>query len=179
MKTPIEGSDIRVGDRVMAVDRGFETTFTVDHIDGGRIYARAGNGGHHPNGFLWDSQSDWYLLDRPTPPVVLPTEPTLGWLTQSGLDRFGHFRQYIQDESTSGRNDWTATETDSRGKYRNAYCDVTAFTPATAVPTDALEKLRAAENAAESGTLIVDWARLVAAVRDFLASVETANGTDR
>jgi hypothetical protein len=167
MKTPIEPDAIRPGDKVMACSNGMETTFTVDHIDTGRIYAQPGNADHASSAFLWDRDNDWYLLDRPTPPVELPTEPKLGWITQVGMPgrRLGRFSSGTPEHEFEGPI--VAAERGAAGmRDINRHFRVTAFTPATAVPTEALDELRR-RNAIYTGFDLVNT---------FLAAVDEANG---
>jgi len=100
----------------------------------------------------------YYLLDRPKPTVVLPIEPTLGWATANFGDRLIH---------TAGKGHGGTDVTDCG--YVDS-CAITAFTPATAVPTAALDALRA--EAARMNPFSYE----AGAIRTFLKAVAAANG---
>jgi hypothetical protein len=129
MKTPIEPSEIRKGDLIRwewADLREVRSERAVEYVSGrdGGSYSPIPNAGQH------------YLLDRPTPAVELPAEPTLGWLTYAGSTIFGVFRKYDpSDYSRSDGIDWDVSEIRD-GAVFNSFNSVTAFTPATAVPTE-------------------------------------------
>lgn len=166
VKRPIEPSEIKAGDLIRWENAAAEVAheWRASH-DGDEFEPHGERDGQH------------YLLERPEPAVVLPTEHALGWVKwEQGDTDLGVWSTRMAP--VADRLDGVLVNRTYRSDCWNPE-KVTAFTPATAVPTESLEKLRAAENAAESGTLIVDWARLVAAVRDFLASVDNANGADR
>lgn len=147
MKEPIDPSEIREGDRVMAVSHGMETTFTVDHVDQGRLYAQPGNADHISTAFLRDRDNEWFLLERPKPAVVLPTEPTLGWVTSTIGAQDLDFWRYRPAHDETGEGAWAGSDPDGKPRGWGMRL-IAAFTPATAVPAEALEKLRVAEGAA-------------------------------
>lgn len=102
--------------------------------------------------------STYYLLDRPKPAVVLPTTQTLGWIETIYDTRILQFWSDVN----------RCAET-SNGARWNLEKEVTAFTPATAIPTEALDLLRyrlKTGAVAQSGTR---------AVKDFLAAVDNAS----
>lgn len=71
-----------------------------------------------------------YLLDRPAPPVQLPEKPTLGWVAVKGGDiRLGCWYESGLAVVAQGVN---GVETKR----------VESFTPAVAIPTEALDQLR-------------------------------------
>jgi hypothetical protein len=119
-KTPIKPEDIRKGDLIR---------FEYANIPGkASEYIAMGdeiptyNAGHH------------FLLDRPKPTVDLPTKPTLGFISSGTVPT-----------STVGM--WWVDPNDPSfvirdGSFRLAD-DITAFVPATAVPAEALDELRA------------------------------------
>lgn len=130
MKTPIAFEDIRVGDKVEvewdepAPISGFTFVRLVATCDGQR-----------PN-----RAARAFLLDRPAPAVELPTEPTLGWLT---LEATGFFAGSSTSLETVWLND-AKTGLIHAGRTALTNVDrVKDFTPATAVPTSALDELRA------------------------------------
>jgi hypothetical protein len=117
MKTPIEPSEIRKGDLIRAE---FGNRDAREYV--------AGRDAHHL-GVTYRH----YLLDRPKPAVELPTEPTLGWV---------HFSEgakgwlgFVDDQ---GGSDGLFNATTERGYASNCFIAsrVTAFIPATAVPTE-------------------------------------------
>lgn len=135
MKTPIKPKDIREGDllRLESISR-----------EGRAVEYRATTAGDTDG---WNCAAfKWFLLDRPTPPVSLPEEPTLGWLTYGGGkdNAFGKFRAGDVEEADHALNDDApiAIELGASGRKVNAQFRVTAFVPATAVPTEALDKFR-------------------------------------
>lgn len=129
VKRPIEPSEIRKGDLI----RGENTIDTEMACE----FRAAWDG--HVGG--WSIPATYYLLNRPTPPVELPTEPTLGWLTwyvgeeSSGL---GIYRTALSTYHRMGNGE--ITDEAAAGCWGAS--DVTAFVPATAVPTAALDNFR-------------------------------------
>ena len=164
MSTPIDFDDIQVRDTVTRDYRGVSSTLTVAMRGAGAVYpnfsGRADDVAvRNPDG------STWRLVDRPIPNVELPTEPTLGWLDSTGNDHaLGIWRRaYL-----TGGNGFD----NSRGDGHNALsAEITAFTPATAVPTDALDELREKYEIGHGLTLIRRGS-----VSTFLAAVDAANG---
>lgn len=126
MKTPIEPSEIRKGDLIR---------WESGHSDEAHEY-RAECAGHN-----WIGQSEtFYLLDRPTPPVVLPTEPTLGWLSVTSLglgtgSQPGTVLAFVND-----RGEHASVEAYPHGYWSHEF--VTAFVEATAIPTGVLDAFR-------------------------------------
>jgi len=105
----------------------------------------------------------YFLLDRPKPPVELPTQPTLGWL--SAEDEDGKGGTFL---ATWQKRPDLVLQCRVAGAWGKE-C-VTAFVPATAVPTEALEKLRERhEGGEESPVAKCGW------VSDFLLAVDRAN----
>ena len=108
----------------------------------------------------------------PEPAVELPSEPTLGWATFFGdpalasfsVDEHGELRSRV---TFNNRFEGAGSAYTFATKVTN----ITAFTPATAVPTDALDALRAEHGDDQPGACIE--------VIDFLAAVDAANRTDR
>ncbi len=103
----------------------------------------------------------------PSPRVNLPTEPTLGWAsgkTEYGTEVSNAFGSWAQPADLLNRTGHTYA--DGHGLLHLKTRDVTAFTPATAVPTEALDRLR--EYAANSEHSML--------LGDFLAAVDAANG---
>lgn len=158
-RTPITFADIRVGDTAERESGGVVSRITV--ASRGGLAVRSGEGG-----VLFSLSSDgstWFLLDRPTPPVALPTEPTLGWLSTDSMHRrLGIYEtppeipDAITDNAAAGY--WEAS-------------DVTTFIPATAVPASALDTLRHMHAGGdEYGASKCGW------VADFLAAVDNAGG---
>ena len=144
MKTKIAPSDIRLNDTVRVEFPPGSTNTAVEFI--------ADSVGFNHAAFL--SGSTYYLLDRPKPAVELPTEPTLGWLETKYAARI------LQVWFAQGR--YAAASNNNRW---NLETEVTAFTPATAIPTEALDTLRA--NAVLCS---------IPNVAKFLAAVDAANG---
>jgi hypothetical protein len=141
VKTPIELADIRRDD-LIRVEQENGTAHEYRALkDAHRAYW-----GHH------------YLLDRPTPPVQLPTEPTLGWLENVYGARI--LRRWFRGEGVAEAFD---------GDRWNFTKEVIAFTPAVAVPKAALDELQANHDC--SGPLSC----LRGHVDDFLAAVDEAN----
>jgi len=110
------------------------------------------------------------------PAVVLPTVPTLGWVSASH-DGFQH------NPAVAFVGPWQQSGPDGMlaGVYEAGYRMlsgtfsgsefITAFTPATAVPTAALDALRAEHGDDQPGACIE--------VIGFLADVDAANRADR
>ncbi|MFI5426099.1 hypothetical protein [Aeromicrobium sp. UC242_57] len=129
-RTPIAYDRIQVGDTVEAESNGMTTRFAIRRVDGNRVYADT------DDAFLYADLNAWFLINRPTLPVTLPTEPTLGWVTCAPL-------------ITGPPQRHLGVTFDAGSCVRLARCDstikadrVTAFTPASAVPTEALGELR-------------------------------------
>lgn len=80
-RTPIDWTEIRVGDVVECEAYGMTTRLTVRHLDSERVYAAHGTVA--PEGSMLLKGHRWFLLERPVPPDDagrhLPDEPTLGW----------------------------------------------------------------------------------------------------
>lgn len=135
MKEPIEPSEIRAGDLIR------EEYAEPWHTDGGipRL-ATEYTATPELKTLCRRKASGYFLLDRPKPAVVLPTEPTLGWLTRRCPGFFGRVNTSLEtvwlsdDKSQVNRAGLIETIPVER---------VGAFTPATVVPSEALEKLRA------------------------------------
>lgn len=116
------------------------------------------------------TREDWIadLVEIVEPPVALPERPTLGWLsTRSGpgdsplADRLGiYFTVEGGVTDNSGAGLWPTS------------C-VVDFTPATAVPADALTALRKAWRAVPPGCLLSD---LELAVRDLFRAIDLGPG---
>ena len=124
---------------------------------------RAVYDGDHFVGPVSEGFGKHYLLDRPKPAVVLPDKPTLGWLSVGDADpRLGHWQQY---ESAFGGNDYAIQ---SRVEFHDTF--VTAFTPATAVPTEALDKLR------DYASYLDGNLPSLRRIDNFLADVDAAGG---
>lgn len=122
-----------------------------------------------------DGPGDWvvgadYVTDvRPTTPVVLPTEPTWGWVYQGNPTRphFGRFR------TDSDGEPGVVIEVDSSGNTLWQRRHITGFTEAVAVPKDvdvaiipkaALDDLRAYANPERYSTSM-------GKIIDFLAAI--------
>lgn len=135
MKEPIEPSEIRGGDRILATYKRFDAEYEVTYTS-----SCDGQPWRLKSDVDIDSKVEHYLLDRPKPAVELPTEPTLGWLkwyageesSGLGIERTGLGIYWVIEGGV----------TDSGGGGMWPMKDVTAFTPATAVPTAALDELR-------------------------------------
>ena len=150
MKRPIDVDDTRVGDLLR-----WESGETAHEFRRG-VHGRLTSDGQH------------YLLDRPTPAVVLPTQPTLGWIT---FPR-DHWLGIVDGRPGRCADPGCFAATRANGYSSEAYVRecVTAFTPATAVPTDALDALRRFLVHSATGKSLDQ-------IRDFLTCVRAANGT--
>lgn len=108
----------------------------------------------------------YYLLDRPAPVVELPTEPTLGWteyrLGGDSVRRLGCTFNLARCVRLS------AWDVDVAADW------VTAFTPATAVPTEALDELRAPEGVINGAGLALAVHRR-RRIETFLAAIDEAS----
>ena len=145
MKRPIEPADIRAGDLIRCEWK------ESDAAEEWRSPVDAGS--------TWDPANvDHFLLDRPSPPVELPTEPTLGWLENVYGARI--LKHWFRGEGVAEAFD---------GDRWNFTKEVIAFTPAVAVPKAALDELQANHDC--SGPLSC----LRGHVDDFLAAVDEAN----
>jgi hypothetical protein len=156
-KTPIDPSEIRKGDLIRC-----EWDGSVPGLQAAEFTAS----GHGHS--LYSEAPQHYLLDRPIPPVSLPTEPTLGWLTarerKGGACPVAHLAIWNLHRDPDVSIQWNGSNC---GIARNW---VTAFIPAVAVPTDALAGLRKYRND-------LDWDCATPAVRRidaFLAAVDEA-----
>lgn len=126
-----------------------------------------------------DSWRDWgthYLIDRPAPPVDLPETPTLGWIiTERGIPDLDFWR-HRGPEDRAGEGVWAGNDPCGKPRgYRLKY--ITAFTPATAVPTEALTAVRR-EILRDESDRADGWGaaeRLRRIIDKFLAAVDEAN----
>lgn len=124
MKRAIEVREIRKGDLIRWEG---EHGNTIAHE------YRATAAGHK-----WSpADGTYFLLDRPTPPVELPKTPQLGWL---GVTDDGTFER----KPASVLGIWQDRRYSINGGVSGTWSHefVTAFEPATAVPTEALDDLR-------------------------------------
>ena len=118
MKRPIASSEIRKGDLIRWED---------------------GENAHEYRAVVGTGKSNlggaYFLLDRPEPAIELPTEPTLGWATVQPK----HWR-----ESITCLHEWRHRGGQLVSTVAPVYFaeDITAFTPATAIPSAALGELR-------------------------------------
>lgn len=144
-RTPIDPADIKAGDLIRwerdFPGAGYNALEVVASRDGQNISPY----GQH------------YLLDRPKPPVGLPTEPTLGWAEYRGH----RYLEVWERNEAPGMSDRVVTACTGFGP-------ITAFTPATAVPTAALNELRRRVTCYGEGS----------PTSEFLAAVDEANGAD-
>lgn len=126
MKEPIKPEDIREGDSIR-IEGDFGNGVTATEYRALRDRDQ------------WDAkEKTYFLLDRPAPTVDLPTEPTFGRVTFADGDWFYGTMRVNADGRT-----FTATRHDT-GYHSACWVkkNVTAFTPAIAVPTEALNRLR-------------------------------------
>jgi len=154
-KTPIKPGDIRKDDLIR---------WEADANYGGQnraIEYRACKDGDQTF-----AAGQYYLLDRPTPAVELPTEPTLGWVAWEERGFFGGARR--RAFGTWRADSDVVRDLDQHGRAVRAD-SVTAFTPAIAVPRDAYEAL--------ASTSTSDLDALRRAVHAFLDATDKANGS--
>lgn len=154
MKTPIEPQDIRKGD-----------LFRVEYADGqaSELYA---SGPQHKG---WGTKH--FILKRARSAVVLPTVPTLGWV--AGPETHPLFDSWSSNNAAAPGPNYVTGKITKSSVCRH---EVTAFTPATAVPTDALDLLRndvLLERTHGGGSSFGE------AADDFLAAVDAANGSSK
>lgn len=158
VKRPIEPSEIRKGDLIRferlseGVERAVEFVYENDNY---RSSLASGT---------------YYLLDRPAPAVELPTEPTWGWLTYRDTD-FPSANPTVEYGEWKARHD-RATALDVHGSTSVPLQWVTAFTPATAVPTEALARL---ERAMDNWRMDASYGSMATDVSHFLAAVDEAS----
>jgi hypothetical protein len=99
----------------------------------------------------------YYVDELTTPPVDLPTEPTLGWAVANFGPRLvmtPRTGRKAMDVRDSDLVDWDL---------------VTAFTPVAAVPTEALDELREI-----AGRCNATYPKYEQAIHDFLDAVDKA-----
>jgi hypothetical protein len=164
MKEPIKPEDIRKGDLIRWESTSSDDAreWRVTELDSVQMTPR----GH------------WFLLDRPTPAVNLPTEPTLGWAsgrTEYGVEVSNLFGSWAQPTDLLNRTGHTYA--DDYGLVHLKAREVTAFTRATAVPTEALDRLREVRGYYDGGCeTAASSFRLRLGIRDFLAAIDAVNG---
>lgn len=147
VKRPIKPSEIRKGDLVR-FESGLNEYASEWRAEGALLQRRA--------------SGTYFLLDRPEPAVELPTEPTLGWVAfEDGYHWCG-----LVSDIEPGDREFEGRRLDT-GYYSERWhaTKVTAFTPATAVPTAALDELRRRAQVYGDGS----------PTSDFLAAVDKAN----
>ena len=111
VKRPIEPADIRKGDLIRwEQEPSLVSEYAIEYRATEDGYFQSVTGQH-------------YLLDRPSPPVELPTEPTLGWLENVYGARI--LKHWFRGEGVAEAFD---------GDRWNFTKEVIAFTPAVAVP---------------------------------------------
>lgn len=109
-----------------------------------------------------DGWGHYFLLERPaTPPLELPSVPTLGWAS-------ANFDTRLIATTGDGHG---GTDINDGGYVDSKY--ITAFTPAVAVPASALDELRLYVTGLDDLPILRSAER--AAAR-FLAAVDAANG---
>ena len=163
MKRPIEASEIRKGDLIRLE---FDADEAATEYRAVKDREGMAQGVYGPTTYIAGA-SRRYLLDRPEPAVELPPEPTLGWLSGpeiSPLLDMWHEEIVTDRGPTAGR--YVAGEITGTFALDS---EVTAFTPATAVPTDALDELRGFLVHSATGKSLDQ-------IRDFLTCVRAANG---
>lgn len=130
----IDRADIRKGDEIHWDDVNRPRGHAVASPAVTAIEYKANRDEHE-----WRDWGIHRLINRPTPPVELPEEPTLGWAT---------WRDFSKSLAVWKLRGEALTATDSDGDSKGYSEKVTAFTPATAVPTEALDALRLADDRA-------------------------------
>lgn len=145
-RTPIEPSEIRKGDLIRCEWPD----------DNSREYRASRDGDNN----IYGGTSRFFLLDRPTPAIELPVQPSLGWLTwRDGMA--------VSDATELGLwRTFHSPTTIACGDTSVPQSIVTAFTPATAVPTEALTRLRNQKGRDGLG------ATTTQALADFLTAVD-------
>lgn len=159
MSTKIQFHEIRLGDTVECVwTSTHRVTGVVAKIEDGSVSSTLG--GHS---YLLGLDIDQFtLVDRPEPALELPSDWSLGtaFWNYTGQAQRG-VTMFWRDERLGLRS--------LDGRMVDAEC-ITAFTPATAVPTEALETLRMYAG---------DLAGATPALRridTFLQAIDEANG---
>jgi hypothetical protein len=142
-RTPIEFRDIRAGDLIRS-----ETTDDV--ALGDNLLATEWRADAETKYRAPASGVAFFLLDRPEQPL-LDDEWRLGWIhCENPENTLGFWR--MPDAGVEGRDDLGRTRIPRRP---------TGFTPATAVPTDALDELRRRRRAGQfnclSGQPVLDF----------------------
>ena len=168
MSTPIEFKDLRVGMTVECVwSPGHRVTGVIAEVDDGVVYSGP------LDAHLIGSETDTFtLLDRPKPAVELPTVPSLGWASFSvvmpGLPEteLGVWERRTFD---NGNDTFRSVVAHNVSQAES----VTAFTPATAVPTEALDKLWTLRRTPARSPYLGEY------VDAFLAAVAAANGSSK
>lgn len=169
---PIEPDDIREGDsiRLEWVTSQDGTPMAMEYVapHSGTAMKKRLSGNELQT-------ASWFLLDRPSPAVELPTEPTLGWIASKyGGTVLGTWERYTSTRAShAGEVSALVRERDVPLEY------VQSFTPAVAVPKAALDELREMWVGDLGCDRQRDWveygARLFTTTRDFLAAVDAAN----
>lgn len=157
MREPIKPEDIREGDLVRREPLDTRSLRAVEYVALKDGYTHG----------LSDSERDvFYLLDRPTPAVDLPTDEALGWATV----RAPHWTS-----DTVLLRHWEVEGSHLRCAVAPMYLVdyITSFTPAVAVPKAALDELRR-DHSADLFEIDLDTA-----VVKFLAAIDAANGDPR
>lgn len=164
----IDPSEIREGDVIEMVSNGWATRCTVGEVTETRIY----NTEQQQTWLPTDGKDEFYLLDRPAPPVELPKTPTIGVVTWKWNDS-----KVTQSETAL----WNLTEDGLCFRSESSSIPVTYvinFAPIrvladdeTVVPTEALAALREVEGRCDA--TYPDYSK---AIRVFLAAIPEANG---
>ena len=168
MKQLIDPKNVRKGDLIRWEQTAQSPVWTFEAVEW--TAKRDGDGKPVTHG-------QHYLLDRPKPAVVLPTEPTFGWATWSkatplfGTARAGN-AEYGMWRLTDRATGQFGFVLGGSALFPISASRITAFASATAVPTDALDKLRTAH---VCGTFKHVCVRATSACA-FLAAVDAANG---
>lgn len=159
MKEPIKPEDIQQGD-LIRWERG--------ESEGAEEY-RSWRVPHPPHRGV----GNYYLLDRPETPVHLPTKPTLGWLSWQAVDADGKGEGFSRRLGIYEPIHDGITDNAAAGMW--PACEITAFTPAVAVPEESLMRLYDLLDLLDLHHW-TDEADLIGAVREFLDDTIEANG---
>lgn len=156
-RTPIDFEDIRPGDLIRS--EATNGTTLGENLLAAEWRATSETWAKAPSGHV-----NFYLIDRPAPPVDLPKTPTLGWLTtKAGGVLVGTWETYTPVVFGDEKREYALS------RERDIPVDrVTTFVPATAVPSEALDRLRAERVVHTNGIN-------GRAIATFLAAVDEAN----
>lgn len=164
--TTIVDHQVKAGQRVITIERADPRVNVLARDLSGQVECRF-------DGYRWYIHEDMLTDVEPMPAVVVPDEPTLGWVTtKHDGECYGPTIAFVGswDRSPDGMlaGEYNSGYRNLEGTYSGSQF-ITAFVPATAVEAESLERLRMRYRDR------LTYVALVEAVGDFLEAIDKAS----